>query len=77
MPRCVFINPAVVSGRMGNVSGIRDGVGARCLMHVPRTIADPLGKMYNEGEQKMMVVEGGRACGGFQIACHPTMQHVS
>lgn len=28
MPCCVFINPAVVLGRMGNVSGILDGAVA-------------------------------------------------
>lgn len=31
MPCCVFINPAVVLGRMGNVSGILDGAAAAAV----------------------------------------------
>lgn len=39
MPCCVFINPAVVLGRMGNVSGILDGAAAAAAVAARVTCA--------------------------------------
>lgn len=77
MPRCVFINPAVVLGRMGNVSGILDGEEPGSHAHVQCATADLLGGRNNGGEGDGGVEEGGRAGGGVGIACHSTMQRVS
>lgn len=61
---------------MGNVSGILDGTALGSHARTPHGCW-PTWRRAQWRRRSDGVVGGRRASGGFRIACHPTMQHVS